>query len=217
MGYFSSQGVNQVPGKKYGIFFFPRGGKVAKLGLGGEDFLWRALSGWIPGRLPLALNMITIFPFRNRHRRGSGLIEAAGALALLTLLALLLMRGTMNVISARQWTVMQNVTDAYLTFETALAERTAFEEFLGNDSLWPLDPRTASAEVEICRLIDGRVVTGTVTRTRVPDPGNLPEAGGEGSLATNPARMEAYKLQSHLVYAVGGRNYVKSRTVVRSR
>ena len=46
---------------------------------------------------------------------------------------------------------------------------------------------------------------------------NLPSAGGTGTAATNPTGTEAWQLQSYLTYQVSGRDYVKSRTVLRAR
>lgn len=156
-------------------------------------------------------------PAAGWRRRGSALAEAALALSMLLVLSLVMMRGSLNALSGRQWTIMQNLSDAYMTFEVARAERVPFEDFLDENSPWPQSPDTADEVVEIGRTMGGVVITATVTRTRVPDEGNLPEAGGTGTPETNPARMEAYRLQSHLTYNVGSRSYVKSRTVVRSR
>ena len=56
-----------------------------------------------------------------------------------------------------------------------------------------------------------------MTRTRVPDAGNYPIDGGSGTLATNPAAMKVWKVQSVITYKIGDRNYAKSRTVLRSQ
>ncbi len=60
-------------------------------------------------------------------------------------------------------------------------------------------------------------VMAVVRRTRVPGADNLPSAGGGGNTAVNPAKMEVWSLQSLLSYELSSRDYVKSRTVVRSR
>jgi hypothetical protein len=54
-------------------------------------------------------------------------------------------------------------------------------------------------------------------RTRLPDDNNYPVDGGSGTLSSNPAGMKVWNFQSLLVYDVGGRRYVKSRTVVRAQ
>ena len=57
----------------------------------------------------------------------------------------------------------------------------------------------------------------TLTRTRRPDANNYPIHGGTGTVATNPAGMEVWRVQSLVSFQVGNRTYVKSRTVVRAR
>ena len=71
--------------------------------------------------------------------------------------------------------------------------------------------------MEIGRLPGNRPITGTITRTRRPDPGNYPIDGGTGTVDTNPAAMKIWAVQSVLSYKIGQRTYVKSRTVVRSQ
>jgi hypothetical protein len=145
------------------------------------------------------------------------LIEAAVTIGLLGVVGMLLLRGSLNALAGRTWTIAQNLTDAHLTFETALAQRVPFDRITALDSPWPVAPATAATTVEIGRMPGGNPVTATVHRSRIPDPANLPAAGGTGSTETNPAGMEAWKLQSHLLYTVGGKPYRKSRTIVRAR
>ena len=112
---------------------------------------------------------------------------------------------------------MQNMSDAYMTYEVALAQRVPMDEVVGASSLWPRDPNRTTSTVEVGRLPGGTPVTATLYRTRLPDDNNLPAAGGTGNAISNPARMEVWKLQSHLVYSIGNATYRKSRTVVRVR
>ncbi len=140
------------------------------------------------------------------------LVEITMALALLTVLGLGLLKLSINIIAPRQWTLQQSVTDAYMTFERALAERVPFEEIAGDASLWPVFPASAQTEVELGRLPGGRALQGTVIRTRQADPGSP-----ENNDTINPAKMKVWRLQSLVRYQVGGRTYVKSRTVVRSQ
>lgn len=120
--------------------------------------------------------------------------------------------------------MQQSVSDAYMTFERARAERVPFSVLNSADSLWPEFPATASEEVEIGRMPrilpefpNGVPIMATVVRSRSPDPGNYPVDGGMGTLVTNPAAMKIWKAQSVLTYSVGGRMYAKSRTVMRSQ
>jgi len=154
---------------------------------------------------------------RNKVRRGSILIEATYALTFLTGLSLVLLKLAISVTAPRQWTLQQSITDAYLTYEKAYAQRLPFSELLGGDSPWPAFPSKAESNVELGKLPGGEAISAKVIRTRTPDSNNLPIDGGSGSELTNPAGMKVWKFQSLLIYEVGDREYVKSRTVVRSQ
>lgn len=133
------------------------------------------------------------------------------------MVSLVLLKGTMNILSPRQQTLIQNVSDAYLTYEKAYAQRIDFDELTGNSSPWPVYPAKAEESVTMGTLPGGRTLTGTVIRTRIPDTNNLPAYGGTGDSSSNPAGTRTWKLQSHLTYFISDREYVKSRTVVRSQ
>jgi len=163
-----------------------------------------------PGKLP------------RRWRRGSFLIETTVTLTILSLVGLLLLKLSLNVTAPRQWTVYQSLTDAYMTYEKAYAQRQPFATITGTGSPWPVSPAKTASTVEVGRLPGGVVVNGTVTRSRTADTNNDPTtAGGTLSAANyatlNPGKMEVWKLQSILTYQVNGRTYRKVRTVVRSQ
>jgi hypothetical protein len=162
------------------------------------------------------------------------LIEAMMALSILTVLGLVLLKLSINILHPRQWIQQQTVSDAYMTYERAFAERIPFENLVASDSPWPastlaigVNPavtNVATSTVEIGRLPrhlpdypDGVPIIGTITRTRFPDAGNYPIDGGSGDLASNPAAMKVWKVQSVLTYKIGKKNYAKSRTVLRSQ
>ena len=145
------------------------------------------------------------------------MVEAMMSLSILTVLGLVLLKLSLNMLNPRQWTLQQTVTDAYMTYERAYAERIPFENLLASDSPWPAYPITTATAVEVGRLPGGIPITGTVTRTRLPDAENYPSDGGTGTVASNPAAMKVWKAQSILTYQIGGRNYAKSRTVLRSQ
>jgi hypothetical protein len=155
-------------------------------------------------------------------------MEAMMALSLLTVLGLVLLKLSLNILSPRQWIIQQVVTDAYMSYERAYAERIPFENLLASNSPWPASTATtinkSTLQVEVGRLPavlpdfpNGVPITGTVTRTRFADAGNYPIDGGTGTLATNPAAMKVWKVQSVLTYKIGKRTYAKSRTVLRSQ
>lgn len=139
------------------------------------------------------------------------------ALSLLTVLALTLLKLSLNILAPRQWALQQSITDAYMTYERSYAERIPFENLLAVNSPWPAFPATSRTVLEIGRLPGNVIVMGTVTRTRQPDSGNYPLDGGTGTLATNPAAMKIWKAQSILTYKIGTHTYAKSRTVIRSQ
>jgi hypothetical protein len=145
------------------------------------------------------------------------LIEATYALTFLTGLSLVLLKLAMNVTAPRQWTLQQTITDAYLTYEKAYAQRLPFSDLLAGSSPWPAYPVKSELTVELGKLPGGRPIEAKVIRTRLPDDDNFPLDGGTGTIETNPAGMKVWKFQSLLVYEIGGRQYVKSRTVVRSQ
>ncbi len=150
-------------------------------------------------------------------RRGSVLIEAIIALSLLLVVSLVILKGTMNILAPRQWTMVQNVSDAYLSYEKAFAQRIPFESLTDSSSPWPVYPAKSEGPVTLGTLPGGRTLTGNVIRTRMPDDNNLPAFGGNATTATNPAEMQTWILQSHVTYTISGRDYVKSRTIVRTQ
>jgi hypothetical protein len=139
------------------------------------------------------------------------------SLGILTILGLLLLKLSINILLPRQWGLQQTLTDAYMTYERAYAERIPFENLLAGNSPWPAYPTTSTTSVEIGRLPGSVPVMGTVTRTRIADAGNYPIDGGSGTLATNPTAMKIWKVQSVITYSIGTRKYAKSRTVLRSQ
>lgn len=145
------------------------------------------------------------------------LVESAIALSILTVIGLTLLKLSLNVLHPRQVGLQQVLTDAYMTYERAYAERVPFEDLVAASSPWPVFPSTRSETVEIGRLPGNQPVTGTVTRFRIADPANYPIDGGSGTVATNPAAMKTWRVQSIVTYTVGGRPYAKSRTILRSQ
>ena len=149
--------------------------------------------------------------------RGSAIVEASMGLGLLMVLALLMLKSSLTMTSAQQWTIISSMTDAYMTRETAIAKRAPLEFLTSQSSPWPIYPAVSISNVEIGKLPGGQSYTTEIRRTREPGENNLAEAGGSGTESTNPASMEAWKFQSYLVYSIGGRSYVKNRTTLRVR
>lgn len=152
-----------------------------------------------------------------RRSRAFALIEVSVGIGALVVMSLLMLKASLSATVAQRWTVIQGMTDAYVTRETAVAKRVPFDEITAANSRWPEYPALATETIEIGRLPGGISVMAEVKRTRVASLTNFSSAGGGGSLSSNPAKMETWSLQSLLSYQLGGRDYVKSRTVVRSR
>lgn len=139
------------------------------------------------------------------------------ALSLLTVLGLVLLKLSINILHPRQWVMQQTLSDAYLTYERAYAERIPFENLLASSSPWPAFPTVATSVVEIGRLPGNYQVIASLTRTRVADTANYPIDGGSGTVELNPAAMKVWKAQSIITYQIGSRTYAKSRTILRSQ
>jgi hypothetical protein len=130
----------------------------------------------------------------------------------------LLLKLSLNILQPRQWSVYQSISDAYMTYERAVAERVPFEDLTKPDSDWPVFPEVSSSEVEIGRIVGGRPVFGTVNRTRLPDANNWDVINDPAEAARlNPSAMETWRVQSILTYQVGDKTYYKARTVIRSQ
>jgi len=128
------------------------------------------------------------------------------SLSILTVLGLLMLKMSLSILTPRQWALSQTVSDAHLTYERAFAQRVPFETLTGPTSPWPVYPATSTTSLEIGRLPGNVPIMGTVVRTRT-----------DATPVTNPAAMSIWRVQSVLTYQIGGKNYVKSRTVVRTQ
>lgn len=141
-------------------------------------------------------------------RQGSLLIEVSVALGLTTMLALVLMRASLLAISGNQWSIMQTLTDAYLSRETALANRIPFADVAGDTSAWPAQatgaPVASEQTVTLGRLPGGQGVSAVLRRFRTS------ETGDNQSIA-----MAVWRLHSVLTYRIGEDEYTKSRSILR--
>lgn len=153
--------------------------------------------------------MTTHFQSRPR-RRGSLLIEVSLAMGLTAMLAMLLMRASLLAITGNQWSVMQTLTDACLTRETALANRIPFADVTGEASAWPAlsdevgSPGVSEQTIVMGRLPGGVAVQGLLKRFRTQE--------------TEPAdelSQTVWRLHSVLAYNIGEEQYVKTRSVLR--
>lgn len=175
---------------------------------------------------------------RTRIRPGSMLIEISVALGLLTAIGLFLLKGSLDVMAPRNWIIIQNMADSYLTYEEAYAKRISFDELTDNaNSDWtiidadsPTKPTDAGGnvidmeiDVIIGKVPGGKTISGKLTRIRIEetDYHNIPSFidvdDYKSKIAQNPAKMKTWKLQSILTYEIKGQTYHKTRTVIRSQ
>jgi hypothetical protein len=158
---------------------------------------------------------------KSYRRRGMVLVEATVSLAIITVIGLVLLKLSMNILHPRMSIIQETLADSYMTYERAFAERIPFDELKDPDSEWPQFPDTSTVLVELGRMPGGSPINGTIIRTRFPDENNSPIAGGtappETTAKTNPAALEIWQVQSVLRYQISGREYAKSRTVIRSQ
>lgn len=143
----------------------------------------------------------------SRSRKGSLLIEVSLALGLTVMLALELMRASMLALSGNQWSIMQTLTDAYLTRETALANRMAFADVTSANSVWP-----DLTEVD---TLEGETVTLGKLPGGVPVTAHLKRCRTAEVMQNNDLPMTIWKLHSVLTYNIGEKEYTKSRSILR--
>ncbi len=145
------------------------------------------------------------------RQAGIVLMEATVALGLAVFLALMVMKGFLLAISGNQWTVMQTLTDAYLTRETALSNRVPVADLTTHPSAWPdsaLDvPPTMNQTVSLGALPGGSPVVAQLIRFRV----------NETPLDNSETNVTVWCLHSVLSYSVGEQQYVKSRSTIRTQ
>lgn len=172
-----------------------------------------------------------------KHPKGSFLVESSVSLVLLVAVALVLVNASLNILQPRVWTMKQNLADAYLSQEVALANRADFDDITGGTSGWGGGAATTPVTVVlgkqpgfIAGTDQGRDYSGTLTRVRVvpldldgtamSNAATAANFGGgttTGMLTLDDLGIRSYELQSHLSYVVDGRTYVKSRTIIRSQ
>lgn len=138
-------------------------------------------------------------------------MEVSVALGLTVFLALMLMRGSLLAISGNQWIVYQTLSDAYLTRETALANRIPMSELTASTSLWPDqnkdNPPFSAQTVTLGVLPSGKTVQAQITRFRT----------NETPSDTVDLTMNVWRVHSVLTFAVGESTYAKTRTTLRTQ
>ncbi len=150
-------------------------------------------------------------PRRLRRQSGFVLMEASIALGVVVFLSLLVLKGSLLALSGNRWTVMQTLSDAYLTKETALSNRIPMSALQASPSPWPDrasdSPSYALQTVTLGVLPSGQPVQAQLTRFRTSEtPPNSPDVS-----------MVVWRLYSVLSYRAGDQSYVKTRTSLRTQ
>ncbi len=138
-------------------------------------------------------------------------MEVTVALGLALFLSLLVMRGSLLALSGNQWTVMQTLSDAYMSRETALANRIPMSELNASPSAWPDKstdtPSYAVQTVTLGVLPSGKAVQAQVTRFRT----------NETPATSSEVPLVVWRLYSVLSFQSGDQPYVKTRTTLRTQ
>jgi len=147
--------------------------------------------------------------------RGGFLVEGAIALFLLVAISLVLLESSLNILKPRSYAIQQNMTDAYMSYEVAYANRIDFDA-ISTSGEWPESPAFSETTVTVGTMPGAGAITATLKRTRV-EPTRLNAPGVDAVLGFDDLGIQIWELQSHLVYTVGSDEFYKSRTVVRSQ
>jgi hypothetical protein len=140
-----------------------------------------------------------------RLRRSGGgfsLVEVSIALFLLITIAVFGLKTMTSAWMLQNWSIMQNMTDAYAGIETAYAQRVTFAS-IATSGRWPVYPASASIVVTI-GVTPSKAQTATVVRTCRP--------------STDPVTgAQSYLLESYVNYQDSLRQYCKVSKVYRDQ
>ena len=133
---------------------------------------------------------------------GSGLFEVSLALFLLITVAVYSMQTALAAYQAQNWSVIQTMTDAQASIETAFAQRWIYGQ-IASSGRWPVYPQ---------------FVSSTVTAGQTPyGPVNV-EVRRTCHVNTDPVSgVQYYLLESYVTYTSGKRSYCKLSKVVRTQ
>lgn len=168
----------------------------------------------LPSQQRFRASHLLFAPAKGAKRKGIFLIEGTVALVLLVSISFVLLDASMNILTPRIHTMKQNLSDSYMSYETAYANRIDFDA-ISTSGEWPEYPASKTTSVVIGTLPGGGDVTGTVRRTRIKN--TTPQDSYNGALTFTDLNIEHWTLKSFLSYEIGGLDYVKAITVVRSQ
>jgi hypothetical protein len=133
---------------------------------------------------------------------GAGLFEVSITLFLLITVAVYSMQTTLAAFQAQNWSVIQTMTDAQASIETAFAQRWIYQQ-IASSGRWPVYPNFVSSTV-----MAGQTPSGPV---------NV-EVRRTCHVNTDPVSgLQSYLLESYVTYTNGNRSYCKLSKVVRTQ
>jgi hypothetical protein len=133
---------------------------------------------------------------------GAGLFEVSVTLFLLITVAVYSMQTTLAAFQAQNWSVIQTMTDAQASIETAFAQRWIYGQ-IASSGRWPVYPNFASSTVTAGQTPGGPI---NVEVRRTCHVNNDPVSG-----------LQSYLLESYVTYTNGNRSYCKLSKVVRTQ
>lgn len=138
-------------------------------------------------------------------------MEVTVALGVAVFLSLLVMRGSLLALSGNQWMVMQTLSEAYMTRETALSNRIPMNDLIASPSRWPDqvadNPPYSVQSVNLGALPGGKSVQARLTRFRT----------NETPANNTDVTLVVWRLYSVLTFNAGDQAYVKTRTTLRTQ
>ena len=137
-----------------------------------------------------------------KSQLGSGLFEVSLTLFLLITIAVFGMQTTLASFQAQNWSVIQTVTDAQASIETAFAQRWIYNQ-IASSGRWPVYPNFVSSIVTAGKTPNGPV---NVEVRRTCHVNTDPVSG-----------LQYYLLESYVTYTNGKRSYCKLSKVVRTQ
>jgi hypothetical protein len=133
---------------------------------------------------------------------GSGLFEVSLSLFLLITVAVYSMQTAVASYQAQAWSVIQTMTDAQASVETAYAQRWVYGQ-IASSGRWPVYPNFLSSSATAGQTPNGPINV-EIRRTC--------------HVSTDPASgLQNYLLESYVTYTNGKRSYCKLSKVLRTQ
>ena len=152
----------------------------------------------------------------NNKKTGFSLIEITISLFILLFVAITLLEGNLSLLTPRQWVVKQSLVDAYLTKEKSIARSLNYNDAISQEN-WPTYPSLKKFTEEIGKVPGGRAISAQIIRTKKPYYRNNISAGGTFAEQDNHLNLEVWALESHIIYNINNKEYIKTATIIRAK